>query len=178
MKYSSNISAVRQRIRRLPKIAIDIIQTSRKKDAQKCIGYWKSGLLNDEFKLTPLAPSTIKKKIKLGYSKPTNPLYGLGMDGAHTYIKGLRMFRTKNGYVIRMVGKHHDSKIDNHGLLMIHEYGCTTKHGRIPARPALNLAYRKTINELKKRDVMIVDAINELLKTGNDSLLQEIKSRL
>lgn len=177
MTYNNSVSAVQQRIRRLPKLLGEVTDTMRKNDAQHMIAYWKSGILNGEFKLTPLSSATVAKKIRLGYSKPQNPLYGLGMDGAYTYIKGLRMFKTKNGYVVRMTGKHHDSKIDNEGLLMIHEYGCNLKHGRIPARPALHMAYNKVLKEIAERDPALLEAINAYLKTGNEDLIRKIKGR-
>lgn len=167
MTYSQKTSAIKARIRRLPKIYEDYIYTRRKRDANDFISYWRSGILNNEFKLTPLADSTVARKIRLGMARPQNPLYGLGFEGAHTYIKGMRIFRTRDGYVARMTGKHHDSKIDNHGLLLIHEYGCTLKNGgRIPARPAMHEAYKKVLGDIKSRDSAMADKINEYLRSG------------
>jgi len=167
MKYSQNVKAVQARIRRLPKVYEDHMESFRKKDADAFIEYWKSGLLNDEFKLTPLSDATIRRKIRLGMAKPQNPLYGLGMEGAYTYIKGMRKFRTSKGYVVRMTGKHHDSEIDNHGLLMIHEYGCVLKNGgRIPPRPAMHRAYERVLKDIKERDKSMVKSINRYLRTG------------
>lgn len=167
MKYSQKTSAIKARIRRLPKIYQDHIDTMRKRDAKEFIEYWRSGILNNEFKLTPLADSTIARKIRLGMARPQNPLYGLGFEGAYTYIKGMRVFRTRDGYVVRMTGKHHDSKIDNHGLLIIHEYGCTLKNGgRLPARPAMHEAYKRVLKDIKKRDSAMADKINEFLRSG------------
>lgn len=167
MTYSQTTSAIKARLKRLPKIYKDKIDTMRKRDAKDFITYWRSGILNNEFKLTPLADSTIQRKIRLGMSRPQNPLYGLGLEGAHTYIKGMRIFRTAKGYVVRMTGKHHDSKIDNHGLLLIHEYGCTLKNGgRIPARPAMQEAYKRVLEDIKKRDSAMVDKINTYLRSG------------
>lgn len=167
MTYSQNTKAVKARIKRLPRIYKDKIESARKRDANEFINYWRSGLLNNEFKLTPLVDSTIKRKIRLAYAKPQNPLYGLGLEGAHTYIKGMRAYRTKKGYVVRMVGKHHDSKIDNHGLLMIHEYGCTYKDGhRLPARPAMHEAYKRVLKDIKKRDSAMAKSINHYLRSG------------
>lgn len=167
MTYSQNVKAVQARIKRLPRIYKDKIESMRKRDANDFIAYWRSGLLNNEFKLTPLADSTIARKIRLAYAKPQNPLYGLGFEGAHTYIKGMRVFRTKEGYVVRMTGKHHDSKIDNHGLLLIHEYGCTYKDGhRLPARPAMHEAYKRVLKDIKKRDSAMTKSINRYLRSG------------
>ena len=167
MTYSQKTSAIKARMKRLPKIYKDYIYTARKRDANDFISYWKSGLLNNEFKLTPLADRTIQYKIQLAYAKPQNPLYGLGLEGAHTYIKGMRIFRTAKGYVARMTGKHHDSKIDNHGLLLIHEYGCTLKNGsRIPARPAMHEAYKRVLKDIKKRDSAMMSKINAYLRSG------------
>jgi hypothetical protein len=167
MTYSQTTSAIKQRIKRLPKIYKEHIESARKRDANEFISYWKSGILNNEFKLTPLADSTITRKIKLGMARPQNPLYGLGLEGAHTYIKGMRIFRTAKGYVVRMTGKHHDSKIDNHELLLIHEYGCTLKNGgRIPARPAMREAYKRVLKDIKKRDSAMTSKINAYLRSG------------
>lgn len=167
MIYSQKTSAIKARIKRLPKIYKDRIDTMRKRDAKDFISYWRSGLLNNEFKLTPLADSTIQRKIRLGMARPQNPLYGLGLEGAYTYIKGMRIFRTAKGYVVRMTGKHHDSKIDNHGLLLIHEYGCTLKNGgRLPARPAMHEAYKRVLKDIKKRDSAMIDKINSYLRSG------------
>ena len=167
MKYSQKTSAIKARIKRLPKIYKEHIEVMRKRDADDFISYWRSGLLNNEFKLTPLADSTIQRKIRLAYAKPQNPLYGLGLEGAHTYIKGMRIFRTKEGYVVRMTGKHHDSKIDNHSLLLIHEYGCTYKDGhRLPARPAMHEAYKQVLKDIKKRDKAMSRSINNYLRSG------------
>lgn len=167
MTYSQKTSAIKARIKRLPKIYKDRMDTMRKRDANDFISYWRSGILNNEFKLTPLADSTIARKIRLGMSRPQNPLYGLGLEGAYTYIKGMRIFRTAKGYVVRMTGKHHDSKIDNHGLLLIHEYGCTLKNGgRIPARPVMQEAYKRVLEDIKKRDSAMTDKINTYLRSG------------
>ena len=167
MKYSNTPSAIKQRINRLPLLMKDHMDSRRKRDAKDLIRYFQSGLLNNEFKLTPLSPRTIEEKIRLGVSKPSNPLYRLGFDGAYTYVKGLKYFKTTDGYVVRMVGKHHDSKIDNHGLLMIHEYGCTLKNGgKIPARPALHRAYERVLQDIRKRDGALRKSIGDYLRTG------------
>lgn len=167
MTYSQKTSAIKARLKRLPKIYIDKIDTMRKRDANDFIAYWRSGILNNEFKLTPLADSTVARKIRLGMARPQNPLYGLGFEGAHTYIKGMKVFRTANGYVVRMTGKHHDSKIDNHGLLLIHEYGCVLNHGgRLPARPAMHEAYKRVLKDIKNRDSAMAGKINEYLRSG------------
>ena len=167
MTYSQKTSAIKARIKRLPKIYKDRIDTMRKRDANDFISYWRSGILNTEFKLTPLADSTIARKIRLGMARPQNPLYGLGLEGAHTYIKGMRIFRTAKGYVVRMTGKHHNSKIDNHGLLLIHEYGCTLNNGgRLPARPVMHEAYKCVLKDIKKRDSAITKSINRYLRSG------------
>lgn len=167
MKYSQNVEAVKQRVRRLPKLYQDYISTARKRDGHDFIKYWQSGLLNNEFKLTPLDPKTIKRKIRMGYSRPQNPLYGLGLDGSYTYIKGMRLFRTSKGYVVRMTGRHHDSKIDNHGLLMIHEYGCVLRNGgRIPPRPVMQKAYEKVLSDISKRDQALLGRISNFLRSG------------
>ncbi|MBD5584146.1 MAG: hypothetical protein HDQ88_03620 [Clostridia bacterium] len=162
MKYSDRVAAVNARIKRLPRLYEDYIKSSRDRDADKYIGYWKSGILNNEYKLTPLKPETVVRKMKQGCARPTSPLYGLGLEGAHTFIKGMRKFRTSEGYVVRMTGKHHDSEIDNHALLLIHEYGL----GNNPKRPAMHKSYARVLEDIKRDDRAMVKTINQYIRNG------------
>lgn len=162
MRYSDKVAAINARIRRLPRLYEDYIKSSRDRDADRFIGYWKSGILNNEYKLTPLKAETVARKVRQGCARPNNPLYGLGEEGAHTYIKGMRKFRTKDGYVVRMTGKHHDSKVDNHALLLIHEYGL----GNNPKRPVMHESYKRTLEHIVTEDKAMVKTINEYLRNG------------
>ena len=79
----------------------------------------------------------------------------------------MRAFRTDKGYVVRMVGRHHDSKVDNHALLLIHEYGCSLKNGgRIPPRPAMHEAYKRVLKDIRKRDSAMAKSINRYIRSG------------
>lgn len=162
MKYSARVQAVKARIKRLPRIYESHIKTVRKRDAHDFLEYWKSGILNNEYKLTPLTQATIDRKTRQGLARPTSPLYGLGFEGAHTFIKGMRIFRTSEGYVVRMTGRHHDSKLDNHALLLIHEYGL----GNAPKRPAMHESYARVLKQIKAEDRAMVRAINGYLRSG------------
>lgn len=163
MIIDAYIEHVKQRLKELPKMVGDTVEVTRKQDADLLIKYWRSGLLNNKFSLAPLSQRTIEQKIRLGYSRPTSPLYGLGMEGSYTYIKGLRIFKKSEGWVVRMTGRHHDSNIDNKGLFAVHEYGCNIKQGNrvvhIPARPAFHRAYQKVM----KHDTMFDDLIMKII---------------
>lgn len=183
--FSSNWNAVRQRIRRLPRLVDGVADAQRKRDAHELVTLWRSGIKDRKIYLVPLVPATIRRKRRIGYSKPETPLYGLGLDGPRTYIKGMRVFRTKRGYVVRMIdGRHHKSKLSLSSLFTVHEYGTTikTKGGaiiRIPPRPAMQRAYESLLRSISARDpkAELVAAAEEFIQTGRESLSQRVHSR-
>lgn len=182
--FSTNWNAVKQRIRKIPKIAEGVADMQRSRDADDLIAIWRNGLINNTFSLIPLKPATIAKKAKLGYRYPSSPLYGLGLEGTKTYIKGMRKFKTKRGYTVHMInGKHHESKLPLNALFIVHEYGTTiTRNGkmiRIPARPAMQKSYDVLLRRLKVNDPTIEFglAVDQFIKTGRVDLIKKILAR-
>lgn len=185
IQFSTNWAAVKQRIRKIPTIAEGVAAMQRARDADDLIATWRAGLTGNTFRLVPLKQKTVDRKIALSYRYPTHPLYGLGLEGSYTYIKGMRKFRTKNGFVVRMIdGKHHTSKLSLASLFVVHEYGATimSSSGRpiiIPARPAMQKAYTRVLNRLKAQDPSLEFrlAINQFILTGRRDLMQKIAER-
>jgi hypothetical protein len=183
--FSTNWSAVKQRIRRIPKIAEGIADMQRSRDADELISIWRNGLINNSFSLVPLKPDTKARKARLGYRYPSSPLYGLGLEGSKTYIKGMRKYKTKRGYTVHMInGKHHKSKLPLSALFVVHEYGTTIEKRdgtiiQIPARSAMHKAYAKLLRKLKAKDPSIEFklAINQYIKTSNQALIKKINDR-
>lgn len=185
IQFSTNWNAVRQRIRKIPKIAEGVASMQRARDADELITLWRNGLINNTFSLIPIRPETRAKKARLGYRYPDSPLYGLGLEGSRTYIKGMRKFKTKRGYVVKMVkGKHHESKLPLSALFVVHEYGTTirARNGRIiviPARPAMQKAYASLLRRLRAKDPAIEFklAVSQFMKTGRQELIKKIETR-
>jgi hypothetical protein len=183
--FSSNWTAVRQRIRRLPRLVEGVADAQRKRDAHELVTLWRSGIRDRKLHLLPLVPATIRKKIWSDYAKPRTPLYGLGLDGPRTYIKGMRVFKTKNGYRVQMIdGKHHKSNLTLKSLFIVHEYGTTInkKNGgtfRIPSRPAMQRSYEALLRSIARRDPQeeLVKATEEFIRTGREELAKKVKSR-
>jgi hypothetical protein len=183
--FSTNWSAVKQRIRKIPKIAEGVADMQRSRDADELIAIWRTGLINNSFSLIPLKPDTRARKARLGYRYPSSPLYGLGLEGSKTYIKGMRKFKTKRGYTVHMInGKHHQSKLPLSALFVVHEYGATIKahNGKlivIPARPAMQKSYTRLLNRLKANDPTIefTKAVNQYIAEGRHDLINKITSR-
>jgi len=182
--FSTNWNATRQRIRKIPKIAEGVADMQRSRDADDLIAIWRNGLINNTFSLIPLKPDTRAKKARLGYRYPDSPLYGLGLEGSKTYIKGMRKFKTKRGYTVHMIkGKHHESKLPLNALFIVHEYGATiTRNGktfRIPARPAMQKSYDVLLRRLKANDPTIEfkQAVSQYMTTGRQELIKKITER-
>lgn len=185
IQFSTNWSAVKQRIRRIPKIAEGVADMQRSRDADDLIAIWRNGLINNTFSLIPLKPNTRSRKAKLGYRYPSSPLYGLGLEGSKTYIKGMRKYKTKRGYIVKMMNsKHHKSKLPLSALFIVHEYGATIKASngriiRIPARPAMQKSYDVLLRRLRSNDPSIEFklAVSQFMKTGRQDLIKKIVSR-
>jgi hypothetical protein len=144
------------------------VDAARKKDALVVVKEFRESI--EEGKINPpLSPRTVTRKKKKGYSKPTYPLRGLGMEAARTYARSMRIYKTKGGWRVRMPAvKHHESKLKMDILFQIHEYGATTKNGAyIPSRPALARAYQKVLRDIAAGEVAQVQAAcTEYLSTG------------
>jgi hypothetical protein len=185
VKFSQNWDAVRKRIKALPRFAQGVADMQRKRDAQKLISYWRSGIMGNTLGLFALSPQTVARKMANGYAHPNSPLYGLGLEGSRTYIKGMRAFKTSRGYTVKMInGRHHSSKLSLASLFIVHEYGTTIRGAggkiiRIPARPAMTKAYQKVIREISRADDSrdLKKACTEYLKSASSGTAKTIQSR-
>lgn len=184
--FSTNWNAVKQRIKKIPqmKVAEGIADMQRKRDANELVNIWRDGLQKNSLGLQSLKFKTIARKRSLAYRYPSSPLYGLGMEGTKTYIKGMRAWKTAKGYTVHMIdGKHHGSKISLASLFIVHEYGTTiNSNGKvivIPARPAMQKAYARLLRRLKDRDPSLEfsRAINQYIREGKSDLIDKIKER-
>jgi len=176
MSLSVNVGAIRKRIKRLPKIGDDLANTSSKRDALLLVKYYREGVGNGSFSLPSLQRQSIQQKIKKGYTKPQNPLYGLGIEGRRTLSSTLRVYKTWQGWRVKWPNKrHHSSKITVAQLAYIHEHGLIIQKGnniiRIPARPAFTMAYKRLVSEISSKDpsTEVQRACAQYLM-GNDSV--------
>jgi len=182
MKFSQNYKAVQSRIKRLPVLVEGVADAQRKRDANALLAYWREGIQSGSLQLKPLKPRTISRKAKLGYSQPNTPLYGIGLDGKDSYIKGMRVFRKKKGWAVRMMDKrHHTSKLPLTALFIVHEYGTiiNTKNATIliPPRPAMAKAYQMVLRDIKKNDPNkeMAKAVNQFIRSGNRAMMDRVK---
>jgi len=177
VKFSNSFEAKRNRIERLPVMGQNMILGGIKRDCNDIINAFKNGIRENSFGLEPLNENTISQKKGKGFSKPETPLYGKGDDRKRdTYINMLRIKKLNNGYKIYPSnGKHWKSKLKLSDLFKVHEYGAviTTAKAviKIPPRPALLLAYRKQLSEMKKRKKEtsreVKRAMTEYINSGN-----------
>lgn len=197
--HSIRKSAIVKRIQRLPKIALDMIRTSARGDAETLVGYFHDGIKDDEFGLLPLKDATISRKEAQGLDQPETPLYGLGdefIQGTYCNMMEVVCDEGKRKYLVKPRDDYHYSvkkdgnitrdKIKLSDLFIVHEYGCTIANGfgkgiliRIPPRPALRYAYEKIMLEKKRHDPAkpVRDAIRAYIKTGNDAAMKKIAER-
>jgi len=180
-KFSLNHKAILSRIKRLPKLVNDAMDAQIKKDVVNVIDEYKKGIRRNNFGLTPLHFLTIKRKISLGQPKPTTPLYGEGDSKKNSMINALAFRKIKKGYrLYRRIAKHHSAEIPLKDLLYIHEHGAIVqfelKEIRIPPRPVVDKAIIRALKKKKKNEPSrsVKKAINELIKTGNDSMFKKL----
>ena len=185
LQVSTEYQAVMARIRRLPKIYIDAVDTTSKKDAMGIMHTWAEGIAKNLLGLEPLSPVTIEKKSEQGLSKPSTPLYGRGISDAKSYINMLRMVKIRNGYRIKIRNAMHWSgKINLQDLFIVHEFGTTItresgKTIRIPPRPAFNRSYNKYLRKKRQEDPAnrVRKAINKYIKEGKENVADIIGMR-
>jgi hypothetical protein len=186
VKYSQNKKAIEARIRRLPKLMEGAAMGNIKGDMIGLIDEFQKGVKNNNFRLQPLNPKTIKKKVKKGYSQPGTPLYGLGLEDKNSYINMFRIRKIKNGYkIFARWAKHHESNLKLRDLFIVHEFGTyIEKEGKIikiPPRPAWNKAFtrymRNKAQNRKEQSKEVKKAIREYIKEGKKLTFDNIKKR-
>jgi len=187
VKYSNSFKAKQMRIKNLPKLKDDVFMSMTKRNARLFNKNFKEGIKQNSFKLEKLADGTIIRKRQLGMELPETPLYGKGDDRKKdSYINMLRIRKLKNGWKITISKQMHWSKkIKLDYLYNIHEFGALIKRGngivRIPARPAYQKAYEMTLKQLAKLEPKgsgVKTAINQLINTGKQDLLNKINERM
>jgi hypothetical protein len=157
-KLSETASAVRKRKAALPSLAEGLMRASRRGDADSLIAYFRSGIAERRFRLAPLQPRTVAAKARRGEPNPAAPLYGMGLPEARSYVRALKRYRARRGWVVRFpAARHHSSKLTMDKLHEVHEYGAVfvSKSGsvwRMPPRPALTKAYEMVIRDQRDRD--------------------------
>jgi hypothetical protein len=155
------------------------------------VGEYKEGLKNDNFGLRRLNKISQEQKMLSGYSQPSTPLYGAGLNEKNSYINALRIKKIKSGYRVYISNaKHHEADLPLKVLFTIHEEGClikvtermraflhyigihlkpTTEIIRIPPRPTRVKAFKRHLaKRLSGEDVkMARRTIADFIRTGN-----------
>ena len=195
-KFSKNYWAVQKRVQRLPQLGIGMMRAKAKKDAKGVIKLFQDGIKNRSLRLKPLKPETVAEKERKGWSKPNNPLYGIGLDDPNTYINALEVVEKGNRlFIVQPKKKMHRADPDNPGkkrirldqLFDVHEYGTVIANGfgrgifiRIPARPALRYAYRAYLRKRLREDPTpaVRIAIAKYIRNGDEEALKRIKRKM
>jgi hypothetical protein len=156
LKYYAKIN----RMKRIPQKINDTMIYYNQYLALRTIKNFHDGIKKMSFGLERLKDNTIKRKMREGMAIPDAPLYGKGDEKKdNSYVNMLRLkkidIQGRNGYkVFPSVKKHWKANLPLNVLLRVHELGTIiNNHGkliRIPARPALEMAYEKTLTERKK----------------------------
>jgi len=197
-KPSKNLKAIQSRIRRLPELVNDAMDAQVKKDVISVIEEFQKGIAGNGFDLEPLNEQTVRIKQEAGQPKPSTPLYGEGESQKNSLINALAIRKIKNGYrLYRRRAKHYKADLPLNVLLAIHEYGAlipvtekmrsflhyigihlspNTKIVRIPPRPVVDKAIIKALKKKRRNENVkkVKQAINKLIKTGDDSLFKKI----
>lgn len=181
LKFSPSPSAVRRRMLALPKMTNEAVFALRQRDADGLILRWRSGIVNRSFNLTPLKRKTVKAKARRGERLPDVPLYGLGLEGPWTYIKALRKYKTKTGWVVKFSRRMHHSGLTEEDFFRVHEYGAVIKavNGtvfRIPARPAFTRAYAATVRAMRDDSELVLRAAWEHVNSGRRQTYERIRA--
>ena len=198
IKLSKSFDAIRSRIRRLPNLVNDALDSQTRKDAVSVIDEYQKGIRRNNFGLHRLNPVTVKNKKENGLPKPNTPLYGEGDAEKNSLINALGIRKIKNGYrIYRRTAKHHKSDLPLNALLAIHEHGAiigvtpkmraflhyigihlskNTRYVRIPPRPVVDKAIIRALQKKKKMDPAreVRAAINQLIRTGQDNMLKKL----
>lgn len=198
-KFSKNFQAVQSRLRRLPKLVGDTLDTFAKRDCVRVIVEYQKGIQRDLFPIDRLHDQTVRIKSEKGYQQPATPLYGAGEEEKDSLYNALAIRKIKNGYRLYVRwAKHHESDLQLRDLLNIHQRGAlimvTDKMRaylhwigihlradtfliRIPPRPVLDMAIIKALEMRRREDPakQIKQAMSEYIKTGRDNLFKKYR---
>jgi hypothetical protein len=185
VKTSKKFQGVSKRIKKLPQLYVGVVKGKLKKDASDVVKEFKKGIREDTFNLEKLKDKTIQKKIKKGYRRPKNPLYGKGGNDQRAYKNMMIIREGKNNITIRpSTRKHHEANLTLKQLFYIHEYGTVIRGRgnsliRIKPRPAFERAFKRT---QKKRiettkSIQVKKAILNYMNKADVRLLREAQRR-
>lgn len=198
-KYSKNFKAVQSRLRRLPQLVGETLDTYAKRDCTRVIREYQKGIKEDKFPVTRLSDKTVDIKREKGYPQHSTPLYGQGEGEKNSLYNALAIRKIKNGYRLYVRwAKHHESNLTLRDLLNIHQRGAIimvtdkmraflhwigihlrkdTVMIRIPPRPVLDMAVLKVLEIRRREDPAkeIKQAMAEYIKTGRDNLFKKYR---
>jgi hypothetical protein len=157
-KLSNSFIAKQNRIKKLPLMLNDVMQSFTKKDANDFIKIFQDGIKQNSLGLKELNRMTVMSKREMGLSRPDSPLYAKGEETKNSLINAHYIKKIKNGYAVKLrEARHHNltnpkSNITLKKLMMIHEHGATIKVTN-SMRWALGLGYnlwlKKTTAQLR-----------------------------
>jgi len=188
VKLVKTPTAIRQRIHRLPKLSIGMMEARAKKDAKAVERGFREGIQADLLHLRRLKPGTIAAKEREGMISPSTPLFGLGPEDERAYSEMMQVKKVGNRmWVVKpKPGKHHSSELTLRQLFDVHEYGCTITNGfgrgiliRIPPRSAMRTAYRGYIRQMSKLDpsMKVRTAMAKFIQNGDKAALDRIHKK-
>ena len=199
VEFSKNYKAIQSRLRRLPKLVDETLDTFAKRDCSRVIKEYQKGIKRDLFPTERLHDQTIRIKSEEGYKQPDTPLYGSGEDEKDSLYNALAIRKIKKGYRLYVRwAKHYKANLQLRDLLNIHQRGALimvtdkmraylhwigihlradTRIIRIPPRPVLDMAIIKALEMRKKEDPakQIKRAMSEYIKTGRDNLFKKYR---
>ena len=198
LQFSKHYEAVRSRLRRLPTLVNDAMDSKVKKDVVSVIREFQNGIKRNNFGLEPLQATTIRQKALSGAKSPRTPLYEAGDEKKNSLYNALSYRKIKNGYrLFRRRAKHHKADLPLNALLAIHENGAIinvtdkmrsflhfidihlradTLMIRIPPRPVVDKAINRSLKKRQKDEpvLKIRKAIEELINKGNTNLFNKL----
>jgi hypothetical protein len=177
-EFSKSYGLKVDRLKKLPKIAIEASEFFTKKEAQALVSIFKTGIKANKFGLEKLKNGTVRRKEKLGYPIPNAPLYGKGeREKAGSYVNMFEVVKLKSGWAVRIKDrKHYSGAMMLRDLFEVHEKGAVIKRGnsliRIPPRPAFFKAQVKLLSILKSttRSQAIKRTLNRFIKDGKEQI--------
>jgi len=193
-------SVIASRINHLPKMALDLIEASAKRDAEALVKTFHDGIKEGKMDLLPLKDATISRKEAMGFDRPESPLYGLGDDflqGTYSNMMEVVKDESVKKYVVKPKEGYHYSQHENkdgstrivrdkiklRDLFIVHEYGTTISNGfgrgiliRIPPRPAFRYAYDELMDKKRRYDPAdkVRKAIMDFVRRNDKKAMEKI----
>jgi hypothetical protein len=171
VEFSNRYQRIMNEFTNLPSVCMPVFSSALKRDALRTVKNFKEGIKANSLGLVKLKDGTIKRKMALGYPKPTYPLYGIGDESKrNSYMNMLRV--KEKGQTITVYPsreKHHSERLTLFRLWDIHEHGVIIRKGkmqikrgsekegdliRIPPRPALLKAVNRAMAQRKMAETV------------------------